>query len=294
VLKQKGDAAVAELLKSLPNAERRAMQRWEKATTESREEQAAAQPEKKKPRVETDRQRVFRIIWSFIHANWNEVFEQKLYEAMLKLKDEVPRSGCKDACNYGRRFFGILTRHYRHEARRTSAMEPVGRDARREGFSNNVVAMLRDAANQAYRDLLLAGRLDWEPTQEEIIKNCGSAPKVLKAETRLEMDEVRPIEASNKMLGAIAAVAIEAVSKPLEKMKLGFYRGRQYYILWIRELVPIAYEHGTDSPEWKANVEKWVPKLHDPEFVREAAEMVADVFNRWKSKLPPKPAATGR
>jgi len=31
-----------------------------------------------------------------------------------------------------------------------------------------------------------------------------------------------------------------------------------------------------------------VPKLHDPEFAREAAVMIADVFNRWKSKLPPK------
>jgi hypothetical protein len=53
----------------------------------------------------------------------------------------------------------------------------------------------------------------------------------------------------------------------------------------------IAHEHGTDSPEWEAEVERWVPKLHDPEFVREAAKMVADVFNLWKVKLPPKQIA---
>ena len=110
LLKQKGDAAVAELLKSLPMAEQRAMIRWEKATVEAREVKAAAVPETKKPKAETDRQRVFRVVWSFIHANWNELFEQKLYEAMLKLKDEVPRSRRRDACGHARRFFGILTR----------------------------------------------------------------------------------------------------------------------------------------------------------------------------------------
>ena len=290
VQRQKGDAAVAELLKSLPKGEQRAMLRWERATVEAREAKTATAPERKKHRVQTDRQRVFRIIWSFIHANWNEVFEQKLYEAILKVKDEVPRSRRKDACDVGRRFFGILTRHYRQEARRTSALERVDRRAKQDGFSNRVVETLRDGANQAYRELLLAGRLDWEPTQEEIIKNRGSAPKVLKAETRLEMDEVRPIELSNKLLGAIASVAIAAVNKPLEKMRLSFQHGRQYYIFWIHELVPIAYKYGTDSPEWKANVEKWVPKLHDPEFAREAANMVADIYNRWKVKLPLSPS----
>jgi transcriptional regulator with XRE-family HTH domain len=291
VLKQKGDAAVAELLKSLPKAEQRAMLKWEKATTERREEKAAAQPEKKKPRVETDRQRVFRVIWSFIHANWNEAFEQKLYQAMRPLGKEVPRSRRKDACGHARRFFGILTRYYKNEKRRQGALARVVRRAKEDGFSDQTVAALMQAATDAHFELEKSGRLDWEPSQEAIIKNRGYAPKVEKAETRLEMDEVRPIEASNKMLGAIAAVAIEVVNKPLEKMKLGFYRGRQYYILWIRELIPIAYEHGTDSPEWKANVEKWAPKLHDPEFAREAAKMVADIYDRWKVKLPPKPNA---
>jgi len=80
VLRRSADARVAEVLKSLPKAEQRAMLAWERATTERQEARAAAQPEKKKPRVETDRQRLFRIIWSFIHANWNEVFEQKLFD----------------------------------------------------------------------------------------------------------------------------------------------------------------------------------------------------------------------
>jgi len=290
VLKQKGDAAVAELLKSLPKAEQLAMLTWERGLVEAREAKAAAAPGKKKPKPETDRQRVFRIIWSFIHANWNEVFEQKLYEAMLGLKDEVPRSRRKDACNCGRRFFGILARYYRREARRTSALVRVEREAKESGFSNRVVAMLRDAANQAHRELLLSGRLNWEPTQKDILKNRGIAPKVEKAETRLEMDEGAPWFIRNKALSNMRTAVALAVDARLDELKLDFFTVKRHYVTWIDELLPIADEHGTDSPEWKANVEKWAPKLHDPEFAREAAQMVADIYNRWKVKLPPKPA----
>jgi hypothetical protein len=291
VLREKADAAVAELLKSLPKAEQRAMLRWEKATTDKREERAAAEPAKKKPRVETTGQRVFRVIWSFIHANWNEVFEQKLYEAMLDLKDEVPGSERKHACNHGRRFFGILTRYYRQETRRQGALARVERSAKQHGFSTRVVTRLRDAAEQAYRKLLGSGRLDWSPSQEEIIKNRGHAPKVEKAETRLEMDEARPVAESNKTLALVEALAIQEVSGHLDDMRLAHHRGQDYYFLWIRELVGIAYEHGTDSAEWEASVERWAPKLHFPEFARDAAKMVADIYNRWKVKLPPKPGA---
>jgi transcriptional regulator with XRE-family HTH domain len=292
-LKEKADAAVAELLKSLPKPEQRAMLKWEKATTEQREEKAAAKPEKKKPRIETDRQRVFRIVWSFIHANWNEVCEQKLYEAMLKLKGEVPRSERREACRYGRRFFGILTRHYRQEARRAGAMERVECDARSGGFSNRIVATLRDAAEQAHRELHLAGRLDWEPTQEEIVRNRGIAPKVEKAETRLEMDEVRPMEAAGKIFGLIDALAISEVNRRLDAMKVDFFTGKRHYYVWVRQLVLIAHANGTDSAEWKACVEQWAPRLAQPEFAREAAQMVADIYNRWKVKMPPTPGRTG-
>ena len=291
LLREKADAAVAELLKSLPRAEQRAMLRWEKATTEKREERAAAEPAKKKPRVETTRQRVFRIIWSFIHANWNEVFEQKLYEAMFELKDEVPRSERKYACSFGRRFFGILTRYYRQEARRQGALARVEKSAEQHGFSTRVVARLRDAADQAYRELLGSGRLDWAPSEEEIIKKRGHAPRVEKAETRLEIDEARPVAESNKILALIEALAIQEVGGRLDDMKLAHYHGQEYYFMWIRELVGIAYAHGTDSPEWKASVEKWAPKLPHPEFVPEAAQMTASIYDRWKVRLPPRQTA---
>jgi transcriptional regulator with XRE-family HTH domain len=290
VPKQRGDAAVAELLKSLPKPEQRAMLKWEKATAERREEKVAAQPGKKRPRVETDRQRVFRIVWMFIHANWNEVFEQQFYEALLKLGDEVPRSRRKDACNHARRFAGILTRHYRQESRRTGALARVERQAKQDGFSNRVVAVLRAAADQGYRELLLSGRLDWEPTAEELVKRRGYPPRVEKAELRLEIDEARPVVETNKTLSLIDSLSINAVCEHLDEMKVAHHKGQQYYIMWVRELVAIAYAHGTDSPEWKASVAQWAPKLPCPGFAPEAAKMTADIYNRWKVRLPPKPA----
>jgi transcriptional regulator with XRE-family HTH domain len=287
VLREKGDAAVAELLKSLPGSEQRAMLRWERATTTRQEARAAAEPEKRKPRVETERQRVFRIVWSFIHAKWNEVFEQKLYEAMLRLRDEVPRSRRKSACDCARRFFGILTRHYRHEARRKGALERVERRAGQDGFSGRVVTALLGSASEAFRELAVSGLLDWEPTPEELVRQRGHAPKVEKAETRLEMDEFGPGMARNKTLGLIRSLAVQAVAARLDEVKLAHHHGKEYYFHWIDRLIPIADAHGTDSPEWQAEVEATVPKLHDPKIAREAAAMVAAVFNRWKVRLPP-------
>jgi transcriptional regulator with XRE-family HTH domain len=290
-LTQKGDAAVAELLKSLPTPEQRAMLKWEKATFEKREERAAAAPLMKKPRVETDRQRIFRIVWSFIHANWNEVFEQKLYETMLKLKSEVRTSQRKHACRHARRFFGILTRYYKHEARRQSALERVKRRAKEDGVTEPVVALLLKAATDAHRELEQAGRLDWQPTQEEIIKRRGHAPKVEKAETRMEMDALAPVLARNRAEALVQAMVQGAVCTRLEKLHLDFETQR-YYIWWIQRLVPIGAEHGTDSREWQADVEATVPKMHDPALARSVAEQIAEVFNRWKVRIPPKPSAT--
>ena len=299
VLTQKGDAAVAELLKSLPKSEQRAMLRWEKATAVAREEKAAAEPEKKaaaqperkKPRVETAQQRVFRVIWSFIHANWNELFEQKLYEAMRGLKNEVPRSERKYACNHARRFFGILTRYYKNEKRRRGALERVKRRAKEDGFSEQTMAALLKAATDAHFELEQSGRLDWQPTEEEIIKQRGHAPKVEKAETRLEMDEIAPGVEYNKALAQVGMAALLAVDLRLDELKLDWYYVKQHYYAWIDRLIPIADEHGTDSQEWQAEVDATAPKMHDPALARETAAIVAKTFNQWKVKLPPKPAA---
>lgn len=296
VLTQKGDAAVAELLKSLPKGEQRAMLRWEKATAEKREEKAAAeperrtaaQPEKKKPRVETDRQRVLRIVWSFIHASWNELFEQKLYEAMRGLANDVPRSEREHACNHARRFFGILTRYYSNEKRRQGALARVERRAKEDGFSDQTMAALLKAATDAHLELKQSGRLDWKPTEDEIVRRAGHPPKVDKAETRLEMDEVGPSMEYNKTLGSIRALAVQAVAARLDALKLDWYYVKKYYFFWIDRLIPIADEHGTDSPEWRAEVDATAPKMHDEAIAREAAALVAKSFDQWKAKLPPR------
>jgi hypothetical protein len=64
---------------------------------------------------------------------------------------------------------------------------------------------------------------------------------------------------------------------------------KQHYYDWLSHLVPIAFEHGTDSERWRAEVEAWVPRLHDPAVAREAADIAASAFNTWKIKLQPVP-----
>jgi transcriptional regulator with XRE-family HTH domain len=252
VPRTKGDAAVKKLLEVLPEKDQRAVLAWDKGITKAHEERAAAEPEKKKPRVETDRQRVFRIVWPFVHANWSELFEQKLYETMLKLKDDVPRSQRRLACETSRRFFCVLTRYYASPARRQGALDRIERRATEEGFSKKTIAALLDAATQSYNQLLLSGRLDWEPTQEEIIRRHGQAPKVLKTEARLDIEEAKPVSEGNKAYGLIRAMVFMAVNEKLDEQKLDHYLVKRHYYTWIDRLLLIALEPGTGSPEWQA------------------------------------------
>lgn len=292
VLKAKGDAAVAVLLKGLPGPEQRAMLRWEKASVAAREERAASGPQKK-PRVETPRQRVFRIVWAFIHANWNEVFEQKLYEALLRLGPAVPRSRRKRACGFGRRMFSVMTRHYASEKRRENALALVERRAKEDGFPGEVVSALLGAAAAAHSELATSGRLEWEPMPEQIVASRGRAPRVERAETRMELDEIGPGLAYNRALGLVRVMVLAAVNSWLEKQRLDF-RTRRSYLLWIERLVPVAVKHGTDSPEWRADVEATVPKMHDPELAKAVAGRTAEAFNRWKVRIPARPERPGR
>jgi len=291
VLKVRGDAAVAELFKSLPGPEQRAMLKWERKVSAAQETQAAAQPGKKKPRVETDRQRVFRIVWSFIHANWNEVVEQKLHEFLVRFKDAVPRSERRRACLHGRKLFGVLTRYYQSDRRRQNALALAQRRTREDGFSDEVVAALLQAATDAHAELRQSGRLGWEPTQELILKARGHAPKVMKAETRMELDESAPVLEHNRALGVARAMVIAAVSERLDALKLDHYYVKTHYYAWIDRLLLIVGEHGTDSPEWQAEVDATAPRMHDEAFAREMAKLMAETFDRWMAKSPSRPKA---
>ena len=286
VARQRADAAVADTLKTLPEPVRKAMLKWDKATADAREARAAAETGKKKPQVESDQQRVHRIIWSFIHANWNEEFEARLYVAILKVKDKVPRSRRKDACRHGRKMFGILTRYYAADKRKQAALARAQARAREDGFSDEVISALLQAATEAYTTLLLSCRLDWEPTEEQVLKAKGRAPKVEKAETRLEIEETAPLAEYNKSHAYVGSLVMGAVAARLDGLKLDYHYVKRHYSLWLAELLPIAFRHGADSPEWRAKVEEWVPRLHDPAVAREAAALAAKAFNTWKVKLP--------
>ncbi len=265
VARQRADAAVADTLKTLPEPVRKAMLKWDKGVADAREAKAAADTGKKKPRVETDRQRVFRIVWSFIHANWNEELEARLYAAMLKVKDKVPRSQRKDACRAGRRMFGILTKTYAKEKRKQAALAQAQAKAREDGFPDEVVSALLQAATEAYTTLLLSGRLDWEPTEEQILKATGQS-----AQGRESRDPAR-----DRRDSARSRVQQDLCPRGLAGDERGGGPARRAQArLPLRETallqlagtssLPIAFEHGTDSPEWKANVEVRIPRLHDP------------------------------
>ena len=288
VLRAKGDEAVADLLKTLPGPEQRAMLEWEKATVRARELPPEGVPAKRKPKVDTQEQRINRLVWSFIHANWGEVREQKLYEALLKLKDTLPPRQRGRACAIGRRFFDVLTRDYANPRRRSTALALAERRAGNAGFDAATVATLLQAATDAHDELKRTGRLEWEPTPDQIVAARGHAPAANKAENRLAEEEVQPSVLYQMSIGLVRNMVSSAVNRRLEELRLDF-QTRNPYRQWARNLVDIAIEHGTDSPEWRAETDRAAPRLHDPALAREVASSAAATFEVWKSRIPPKP-----
>jgi transcriptional regulator with XRE-family HTH domain len=290
VLRAKGNKAVADLLKSLPGPEQRAMLKWEKAIVRARELPPVAAPAKRKPKVETQEQRVIRLVWSFIHANWGEVREQKLYEALLKLKGTLRQRQRGRACAIGRRFFDVLTQDYANPKRRSTALALAERRAGDSGFDADTVTTLLQAATDAHDELERTGRLEWEPTPDQIVAARGHAPAVTKAEIRLAKEEVQPSTLYAMNVGLVRSMVSNTVNRRLEELRLDF-QTRNPYLRWTRNLVAIAVDHGTDSPEWRAEIDRAAPKLHDPQLAREIATLAATTFEVWKIRIPPKPAA---
>jgi len=281
VPRARGDAAVAGVLSNLPEPEQRAMLAWERAMTQAREKSAPAG-------VETDQQRVFRTVWSFIRANWNEVREQKLFEALVRLGPGVEPSDRKRVCGFGRKMFGVMTRAYATETRRRRALDLVRRRAAAAGLGSEVIAELVRAANEARAELEQTGRLDWEPTEEQIVRAAGRAPLVEKAETTFETLRAGPIRAYNKALALVDSMVRRAIDRQVEERRLDFPT-QQHYRRWADWLLPIALAHGTDSVEWRAEVDRAAPRLHDEQFARAVARAAAEAFNAGKAALPPRP-----
>lgn len=84
-------------------------------------------------------------------------------------------------------------------------------------------------------------------------------------------------------------MVLTAVNAKLDEQKLDYYYVKRHYNDWVDRLLQIALAHGTDSPEWQAEVDATAPRLHDEPFARATAALAAETFEQWKVKLPPKP-----
>lgn len=208
----------------------------------------------------------------------------------MQLGSELPKSDRRRAAAIGRRFFGILTRHYASEQRRRLALNRAEQRARDDGLPASVVTAMLTAATQAHSELQLSGRLDWKPTEEQIVQTASRAPQVEKAETRLEREELQPQAEYNKAAELVRLMMRDAGDAYLEKLHLDFAT-RRHYLNWFDKLFAIAVEHGTDSAAWQAEIARAAPDLHDPTVASAVAQAVAQAFDIWKKRLPPKPTS---
>jgi hypothetical protein len=285
---KKGDAAVGRLLEGLPAAERAAMLSYEKKTTHGREQQAAAEPLKREARVLTPDQRTVRILRMFVKAALHEVLEQKLHHALKTLAGKLRPSERKNACRHGRRVFGVMLRTWGVEERRPRKLETARLRAGKDGLNEEVATAMTVAAVEAFFELERTGKLDWMPSARQILAAGCRAPRVERAEVRLEFEEFRPTAEYCKACSLVAIMVDAAVTRTLERLRLDFATRRPLQN-WVNRLVGIAIEHGVGSPEWQADVEATVPRVYDPELGRAIVKQVVEEFERWKVRIPPKP-----
>ena len=84
-----------------------------------------------------------------------------------------------------------------------------------------------------------------------------------------------------------------AVEEKLERQKLDFFHVKQNYHTMVDRLAEIAFKHGTDSAEWRADVDAFAPRLHAEALARQMATAAAETFNLWSKHLPRRsPSAT--
>ena len=124
-------------------------------------------------------------------------------------------------------------------------------------------------------------------------KRRGQASTVLKAETKHEIDEARPVREENKAQNLVRVMVQMAVNEKLEEKKLDHFSVKRHHQTWVDRLVGIGFKHGPNSPEWQKDVDATAPKLHDEAFARQMAALAAETFNRWtKPRAPGGPSAT--
>ena len=90
----------------------------------------------------------------------------------------------------------------------------------------------------------------------------------------------------NKAQDLVRVIVQMAFEENLQRQKLDFFHVKQHYHTMVDRLGEIAFKHGADSAEWRAEVDAVAPRLRDEALARQMATAAAETFNLW-SRRPP-------
>jgi transcriptional regulator with XRE-family HTH domain len=297
---KKGAEAVDRLTTGLPGRVRKGILRYDRKRTfaqrwPTRRQVKAAEnrPGHKHVtrRVVNSEERVERVRKMFANRFRKQTLENKMYEVLKDMGDEVPAMIRAELCEHGRKVFDILMRTRDSLARRQKQLHKEKENATAVKVAPEALARMADAAEKVYRWLELNNKLDWLPSASElgVLAHTTKVFLTVKADVRLAGEEQEKLLGYGKKLGGARSMIWLEVCRDLEKEGMSADWQTRFFQTWIQQVFDIVVrtEPGEERDRQVEEVVKNQTRLQDR--VREMAPGIVKRSQEWKDHVGPPP-----
>jgi len=277
--------ALDKLVEHLPVPVQKGVLKYERRTARAMAKPEPAKPgaKPKKKRVLTETERFRRVVLLFAHAYQRRVLEDRLFGALKSLGRQVPGSKRKEACEYGRRVFGTMKQYRSDALKRRARLKKLERAALDKGVERAAVETMAKAGMDAFGQLAREGRVDWLPTPEEFDELEKGPFEVMRAEARMNMEQVGMLLEYGKARHLFKTLIALDVNREMAQQGLASELSTRI-VPWLLNVLETAIEKGVEAARQQA--EAHIPRFTPADVCRRAAEHALVLFEERKSRLP--------
>ncbi|MEO0080917.1 MAG: helix-turn-helix transcriptional regulator [candidate division WOR-3 bacterium] len=240
-----------------------------------------AERPKRKPRPKTLEQRIALIRKKAAPLGRQRALEDWLYSVVKS--EGMPKKFVerKKLIESGRRIFRLM-----EQARR--GIEAEKKALISSGISEKVADDLEAAVQVCLNNLAESGDLDCDTTVDAVSIAEGRAklPRIKKADKRLEEELSVKLKHWRQMRYYTTERIKEEIREPLKQQGCN---PPGPYLAIVPDFFQIAEETALDSEERKARTEARIAQVNDKDGVRKMAEMVYDLYEKYKVNIPARP-----
>ena len=236
---------------------------------------------KRKLKPKTLEERVEQVKKQAAPLGRQKVFEDWLFSVVKSEGMPKKFADRKKLIEYGRKLFKQMGQSRRRQLVERKALTG-------SGISEETAKDLEAAVEACFHNMAESGALDKDSTVDALAVAQGRAklPRVKKADEQLEQELAIRI----RYWRELRHYAIERIKREIvEPLKeLGCDRPG-YYVQVVPEFFQIAEETAAGSEERRARTDARVAQANDKEGVRKMAEMVYELYEKYKSNIPARP-----